>query len=103
MKTTTPYAKINKIVFNHARFKTLEDAENYIKKHGTDDYIAVDNILYTMMEYDMGGQIIQYYNKRTNNMLEVKTSNRYKNGFGDATLELYENYGVYRNDISYAD
>ena len=26
-----------------------------------------------MMEYDMGGQIIQYYNKRTNNMLEVKT------------------------------
>ena len=46
MKTITPYARINKIVFKHTRFKTLEESEKYIRKHTTDDYIAVDNILY---------------------------------------------------------
>lgn len=103
MKTTTPFKRIDKIVFDKARYKTLADAEKGIREHKADDYIAVDNILYTMMEYDMGGQFITYYNLRTNNMLEVKTANRYKNGFGDAVLELYENYGAYRNDINYAD
>ena len=84
-------------------FKTLAEAENYIRKNGTPDYIAIDNILYTMEEYDSSGRYIAYYNKRTDNHLEVITSDRYKKGFGDAELDLFENYGAWRNDISYAD
>jgi len=103
MKKTTPYKRIDKIVLKKARYKNLTEAEKSIQKEGTEDYIAIDNLLYTMMEYDERGAIIQYYNMRTNNMLEIATSNRYQNGFGDAKLELYENYGVWRNDISYAD
>lgn len=103
MKKNTPVKMINKIVFNQARYKTLADAQESIRKNGAEDYIAVDNLLYTMMEYDMGGRYITYYNKRADNMIEVKTANRYKDGFGDAVLELYPKYGAYRNDISYAD
>jgi len=103
MKKTTPFKRLDRYAFKKARFKNISEAENYIKKNGADDYIAVDNLLYTMEEYDKGGQYIAYFNKRTGNMIEVLTSNRYKNGFGDAKLELFENYGVYRNDITHAD
>jgi len=103
MKTTTPFKRLDRYAFKKARFQNILEAENYIRKNGADDYIAVDNLLYTMEEYDMDGQSITYYNRRTDNMIAVSTSDRYKNGFSDAKLEIFENYGVYRNDISYAD
>lgn len=99
----TPQAKIKKIVLDQAIYKTIKDAEEGIRKHGADDYIAVAGILYTMMEYDMDGQNIDYYNRRTDNLIQVDTHNRYKGGFGDAVVSLFENYGAYRNDINYAD
>jgi hypothetical protein len=61
------------------------------------------NIIYTMEEYDMAGRQVSYYNRRTNNMVLVATSNRYDTGYLDAEVELFENYGFYRNDITYAD
>lgn len=99
----TPKKKINKIVFDRAVYQTIKEAEQGIRKHGADDYIAVGGILYTMMEYDLDGQKIDYYNKRTDNLIQVGTQNRYKNGFGDAKVFLFENWGFYRNDINYAD
>jgi hypothetical protein len=103
MKKYTPYTKINKYVIKKHIFKTLEQAEKYIRKNNAPDLIAIDNILYTMEEYDERGRQIDYHNMRTGNTITVMTEDRYKLGFGDATLELLENYGVSRNDITYYD
>ena len=103
MKKITPFARINKYCFDKNIFKALGDAEKFIKKNGAPDNITIANILYTMDEYDLDGKIITYYNKRTGNGLEVRTANRYKNGFGDAELELIENIGCWRDDITYLD
>ncbi len=83
-------------------FKTLEEAQEYIRKNKTPDYISVDGILYTMEEYDNSGRQILYANMRNKLTLEVTTQDRYKNGFGDAVLEQYPS-SCWRNDISYAD
>lgn len=102
-KQITPFKRIDRYAFDKARYKTVEEAEKCIRKDGTEDYIVIDNILYTMEEYDNDGQNIAYYNMRTGNRVEVDTSNRYKNGFGDAKVSLFENYGAWRNGIVYAD
>ena len=104
-KQITPFKRIDIYAFDKARYNTIKDMQKYVRKNGCEDYIVVDNILYTMEEYDESGKQIEYYNKRTNNMIMVETSNRYNKEikFSDAVVELYNNYGVYRNDISYAD
>jgi hypothetical protein len=102
-KVFTPHSKINKYIVKKHIFKNLEEAQKYIRKNGTPDLIAIDNILYTMEEYDMSGKEIYYHNMRTGNTLFVRTSDRYEESFGDAELELIENYGVSRNDLTFYD
>jgi len=102
MENTTPLKTIKSIVFDEHIFKTLKQAQNWIRKNETPDYIVIDNILYTMENYDLGGQEIRYYNKRTGKMLTVKNENRYKLGFGDSELSIEET-DYYREDIDYAD
>lgn len=111
----TPTKKINKYALNI--FATVKDFEKflqnvygksdeYIKAMGfypSIDNVAIDDILYTMEEYDMDGQYIDLYNKRTDTMIEIETSNRYKNGWSDAKVWLFEKYGAYRNDINFLD
>ena len=80
----TPFKIIDKYAFDEHRFKTIEEAQAWIRKNTMPDYIVIDDILYTMEEYDMGGQDTSYYNKRTGKTLSVKNKDRYKFGFGDS-------------------
>lgn len=81
----------------------LNDAQEYIRKNGTPDYIRVEGILYTMDWYDESGKEIYYGNKTENKVLEVHTSNRYGDEkFTDAEVTISPMIG-YRNDIAYAD
>jgi hypothetical protein len=111
---TTPQAKINKYALNI--FDSVKDFEKflhevyghddeYIKARGfypSIDNVAIDGILWTMDEYDNDGQQITFGNKRTGQTMSLDTSNRYKNGYGDATVIIYEAFG-FRNDINYLD
>lgn len=102
-KQITPYKRIDRYAFDRARFKTIDEMQEYIRNNTTEDYVVVDNLLYTMEEYDMSGKQITYHNRRTGNTILVETKDRYKLGFGDAVVSLLKNYGIYRNDIAYAD
>jgi uncharacterized protein YigE (DUF2233 family) len=100
----TTQQRIEKTVFERSVYKTLKDAQSGIRAHGTDDYIAVAGVLYSMEEYDGDGKQITYYNKRTDTKIYVDTANRYsETGFKDAVLTLQEDAGFYRNDINYID
>jgi|TARA_Y100000031_G_C7948332_1_gene260339 hypothetical protein len=82
---------------------SLNDAQDYIRKNGTPDYIRVNGILFTMDWYDEGGREIYYGNKTENKVLEVHTKNRYGNDkFTDAEVVISPMVG-YRADILYAD
>lgn len=70
-------------------------------KEGELDYVTFGGKVYTMHEFDNDGQQITWANKKHNLMLEVVTSNRYRNGWGDAVVYAYEASGL-RTDISYA-
>ncbi len=98
----TPFKRLDKIVFDEHRFETIEQAQEYIRKHTSPDYISIGGILYTMEEYDNSGRQILYANMRNKLTLELTTRDRYKDGFGDAVLELYP-MSCWRNDIQYAD
>lgn len=65
------------------------------------DYVTVSGIVYTMHEYDMDGKIITWANKKHEHMIELTTSNRYKNGYSDAEIITY-NPSYLRSDISFA-
>lgn len=102
MKTKS--SLINDYVMEEHIFNNIEELQSYIRENdSTPDYIAVDGLLYTMHEYDERGRELNYYNKRSDNMIVVITDNRYEYGFKDAEVELLENYGYYRNDIILAD
>lgn len=100
----TPKKLINKYTTKKQQFKSIAEAERYIRKNGTPDFITVDGLLYTMEEYDIGGQNIIYYNLRSHNQINVRTTNRYRySGLENAIVELTENFGAWRNDITFAD
>lgn len=99
----TPTKILNEYVLPIEQFSSIGEAQTFIRENKAPDYLVIDSILYTMDEYDNDGKEITYYNKRTGNALRVWTDNRYHDGFGDAQVELLENYGVWRNDITYAD
>lgn len=40
MKKYTPFKRLDKYAFNHARFSCVEDAQQYIRENGAGDYIA---------------------------------------------------------------
>ena len=104
MKKTTKRL-LDKYPFYH--FNIYPDFEKFLqneyKMNDTLDYVDIGGILYTMEEYDMGGQQISFYNKRTGLGFTVETSDRYKNGFVDAIVSEPYEVGCYRNDISYID
>lgn len=84
-------------------FKDTEAFQQYVRKNKTPDYVMVDDVPYTMDEYDGGGQEITYGNKTLEKNLLVTTENRYgRKGFTDAVVEQIDS-GVFRNDISYLD
>lgn len=98
----TPKKVLNKYINPGHNFDSILALQAYIRRYGTLDYIGLNNVLYTMEEYDMGGQSIIYANRRNSTQIEIRTQNRYAKGFGDATAEVSEAFS-WRNDISYAD
>lgn len=104
MKKFTPYKRIDFYAFKEHRFKTLKDFEYFLHlANKAPDYIVVDNLLYTMEEYDHSGREIIYQNRRTKKVIEVDTSNRYSDsGFRDAEVIGYPAIS-HRPDIVYAD
>lgn len=64
------------------------------------DYITINNITYTMHEYDKAGQIINWANKKHNKMIELNTTNRYVSGLSDARVIEYKADWL-RDDVVY--
>ena len=81
-------------------FKDFTELQKHIRKNGTSDYVKVNNIVYTMDEYDEAGKEISYGNKKKGKGFIVKTEDRYKKGFEDAEIEEDES-SCFRNDIEY--
>lgn len=88
-------------------FKNIDTFQKFLRtknwNSGELDYVKVDRKVFTMHEYDMSGENMSWGNKKHDMLIDCSTSNRYKNGFKDATLYLFENYGLLRDDISYAE
>lgn len=61
-----------------------------------------EKVIFTMDNYDLAGKQVTYGNKRTGLAIEVNTDDRYKTGYKDAELELYQ-ADCFRNDITYID
>jgi len=84
--------------------KSLKHFEIAIRKRNNcPDIVKINNIIYTMDNYDMEGKELSYGNKRTFKGFNVETSNRYDKLKGFSDSEVFENDGFIRNDISYYD
>ena len=95
------------IVYGYAKggkldnsFKSAKDYENYLRKGGKPfDSVVIDKEEFHQDYYDMSGKKISYspytypINKRRT--LDIETSNRYENGFGDAEVEIYAKGGMF--------
>lgn len=97
---------ILKVLQKHDLYHTYKDAQDYqiyLRKNGNPhDYVIVNGILFTQDEYDMSGKEITYGNLKKKKSMTITTSDRYKDGFEDAVVEIDELYS-WRNDINYAE
>ena len=89
-------------------FKDIDAFEKFLHTKVWDsgqlDYITVGGRVYTMHEYDSGGQNMSWGNKKHDELIDCNTSNRYSpTGFKDAKLYLFESYGLLRDDIHYQE
>jgi len=83
------------------KYKEIKEFENALQEaDDCPDLVCIDNIFYTMDEYDEEGKEISFGNKKYNKGFVVKTEDRYKNGFNDAVVEVFD-CGCLRNDICY--
>lgn len=86
-------------------FKDIADFEDFLHtaewKSGQLDYVTVGGKIFTQHEFDLDGTYMSWGNKKHDTIIECNTSDRYKKGFKDAKLWLFENYGLLRNDINY--
>lgn len=88
------------------KFKDIKTFEKFLRtkkyKDGELDYVTVGGKVYTMHEYDHDGRYIDWGHKKSDTLIRVETQNRYGSvGFKDAEVFLFENWGLWRNDISY--
>ncbi len=89
-------------------FKNVEIFEQFLRckdwEDGQLDSITLDGHIFTMHEYDSEGLVMSWGNKKLDQLIECNTANRYgKWGFTDAKVYLFENWGIWRNDISYIE
>ena len=85
------------------KFKNEKTFEKYVRKNGTPDIVTVNNILFTMDNYDMLGHEISYGNKKKQKSMFVETENRYgSHKFQDAIVYI-EDMASYRTDIHYQE
>jgi hypothetical protein len=88
-------------------FKTLEEFQNNIRNKGRvpdhvmiNEYEVLKDVVFTMDNYDVPGEEINYSNKKYSQQLIVLTKGRYNTGFKDAVV-VKENACGFRNDINY--
>lgn len=85
-------------------YKDLKDFEESLRKRKEcPDIVKIDNIIYTMDNYDLEGREISFGNKRTFKGFNIETSNRYNKNIGFSDASIYQNDGFIRNDIYYYD
>ena len=85
------------------KFKNEKTFEKYVRKNGTPDIVTVNNILFTMDNYDREGHEISYGNRKKQKSMFVETGNRYgSNKFKDAIVYI-EDMCSYRTDIHYQE
>jgi len=103
-ETPTLQDEIQRIKNEEPRYETAEQFETAIRNGDEiSDYIWINNVLYTMDNYDMTGEEINYGNKTDEMEMVVRTANRYSDdGFSDAEVEIREQWW-YRTDITYMD
>ena len=96
--------KINKEALKSCeQFKTIKDFENFIiEKEKCPDCIAIDDIPFTMEEYDAEGKYISYLNKKLMIEIDVEHENRYEDFKNLKSVEVF-NADSYRNDINYLE
>ncbi len=90
--------------YTDEKFKDVQAFQDFLQSGRTlkYDYVIVAGILYTMHEYDMEGKQVTWANKKHGKMIEVNTSDRYKNGYIDAQVLAYDAWYL-RSDITYAE
>jgi hypothetical protein len=76
-------------------FKTEKELVEHVRKHGTRDHMKFKGNIFTQDFYDLEGRIITFGNKKTNTTIQISTSNRYKNGFRDAEMIIFEDSGCF--------
>ena len=85
------------------RFETIKDFRDFIiEKEECPDCIAIENIPFTMEEYDAEGKFIYYMNKKLMIEIEVEHEDRYKDFKNLKSIEV-RNADSYRNDITYLE
>ena len=87
-----------------AHFEKFMQSGKYPDCHkgvGCLDYVKIGRLVYTMHEYDMDGKYITWANKKHEYMIEMTTSDRYRNGYSDAVVISYAP-SYLRSDINYA-
>lgn len=83
------------------KFKNIKEFENYLQEGGIlFDLIYINNIPFTMDSYDSQGKHLSFGNMKHNKTITITTEDRYKNGYKDAVIEMFED-GTFRNDITY--
>jgi len=93
------YCGKNRTFYHH------DDFQDYLRKSFGQwpDYVVVNNMLFTVENYDSEGKEVIYGNLKHQKTLTVTTSDRYgKTGRSDAVVELSDLFS-YRNDINYAE
>jgi len=83
------------------RFNSLNGIKDFFIKRGSIDYFKFKGVVYTMEQYDLEGKQVDFKDKVTTNQISIYTDDRYKTGYKDCKIELIENIGFYRDDISY--
>lgn len=82
-------------------FKTAEQFEKYLKtKETAPDYVKIENMIFTMDEYDMEGKEVTYGTKTHNKTMFLTTENRYKTKYQDVKIEIADAV-CFRNGINY--
>ena len=76
--------------------------EDLQEMDGCPDNVMINDVVFTMDEYDSDGKEISFGNKRTETGFIIHTNDRYKDGFGDAVVDKIED-SCLRNDIVYLD
>lgn len=81
----------------------INDFQVYIRQtESLPDVVQIDNMIFTMEEYDMKGKFVYYGNRKYRKQIKVETEDRYNKGMKDAVVTIYDSLSQ-PNDICYVE